>query len=155
MSGDCDGLHGRAVVGHDHQGDGLACGGIDAVLDEPVPQQRIDGLDSGLQCGDEVCGAEGGRDRAGQRGLGGVVDHRTEPPGALGGDLELGEVRLPHPAAAHRCLHEGLPARLSELAALGLVVPRLQQAPRAMARLTLEAEFTLQPPAAATAAILR
>ena len=43
----------------EHRGD-LAGGGIGAVLDEGAAQQRLDGVDGGLQCGDEVYGALGG-----------------------------------------------------------------------------------------------
>ena len=128
-AGDCDGLHGGAVVGDHHQRDDLAGVGGGAVGDEPVPQQRLGGLNGGLQRGDQVCGALSRGHRARQGCLGGVVHHRAQPPDALGGGLELGEVRLPDPVAAHRRLYEGLPAGCGERAALGLVSHRLQQAP--------------------------
>ena len=110
------------------RGDDLAGCGVGAVSDEPIPQQRLGGPDGALEGSDEVCGALDGRDRARQDHLGGVVHHRAQPPDALGCDLELGEVRLPDPVAAHRRLDEGLPACGGELAALGLISHRLQQA---------------------------
>ena len=93
-------------------------------------RQRLSGVDSDLQGGDELCGALGERDRARQGHLGGVVNHRAQPP-AAGLGLEVGEVRLPDTVAAHRRLHEGLTPCLRELGALGLVSDRCQQTPDA------------------------
>ena len=87
-AGHRDGFHRGAVVGHNHEGDDLAGGGIDAVLDEATAQQRLGGLDGALQSGDEVGGALGGRDGAHQGDLGGVVDDAAERPGAFAGGLE-------------------------------------------------------------------
>ena len=56
-AGDGDGCHGGAVVGHDGEGDDLAGGGIDAVLDEWAAQERFGGVGGALQGADEVDGA--------------------------------------------------------------------------------------------------
>ena len=86
-------------------------------------------VDRGLQGGDRVAGALGGGHRAGQAGLGPVVDHPAHAPDPAGEALQLAEVGLPHAIASGRRVQEHRPAGLSELAALGLVADRLQQAP--------------------------
>ena len=62
-------FHGRAVVGHNHEGDDLAGRPVDAVLDEWAAQQCFGGLDGALQRRDQVCGAPGGGDGARQSTL--------------------------------------------------------------------------------------
>ena len=69
--------------------------------------------------------ALGGCDRASQRGFGGVIHHRAQPPDALGGGLELGEVRhespkksLRLPETAPRTDPEAIEASLRDLTEL-------------------------------------
>ncbi|MFQ5473463.1 MAG: hypothetical protein ACE5FA_11345, partial [Dehalococcoidia bacterium] len=56
---------------------------------DPRGLNRGDGIDCGL----------GGRDGAGKRDFGDVVDHSAEPPDAAADRLELTEVGLPDAAA--------------------------------------------------------
>ena len=109
-----DRLHGRAVVGHDRQRDDLAGAGVGAVLGEATAQQRLDGIDRGVQGSvqgsEQVSGGLGDRDGARQGDLGGVVDAAAELLGALGRGLKGREVHLPDAVAAHGRLHEHLPA---------------------------------------------
>jgi hypothetical protein len=64
---------------------------VDAVLEELVAEQRLGLVDRGLDGGDGLAGALHGGDRAGQAGLGPVVNHplmRQMPPARLSSSLK-------------------------------------------------------------------
>jgi hypothetical protein len=80
----------------------LAAVGAEVVeVEDPF---RLD--DGAAQAGKRVGAARRGRDSSREAVLGGVVDHRADPPDPAPGGLELGEVRLPHPVPPPRRVAE-------------------------------------------------
>lgn len=84
-------------------------------------------LHGGVQAGQGVLAAGGGRDGNCEAVLGGVVDHRADPPDPTAGGLELGEVHLPDPVALGGRVAEHPAADRSPGLAIGPEPARQQQ----------------------------
>jgi hypothetical protein len=127
--GEVRALVGGPVVGHDRDRRQFTGVGIDAVLEEWMPEQSFGLGDRRLDRRDRVAGRGRARDRRGQADLGRVVEDRADPPGAAAARLELGEVGLPDPIAPGRRGHEQGSSGDRQRSSLGLVADGDEQVP--------------------------